>query len=131
MSNSVHRIREKAYKRQAGRCFYCDCPMWLCNAAAYAKNLDLTLAQVARLQCTTEHLTPKSDGGGNSKGNIVAACRFCNQTRHRRKVIPSPEDYRASIQRRMIKRRWHQSWVFVLGLYANPSEVGTKHRIRI
>ncbi|WP_339009581.1 HNH endonuclease [Aeromonas popoffii] len=36
----------------------------------------------AVLQCTGEHLQPRSNGGSNQPANIVAACRHCNGTRH-------------------------------------------------
>ena len=31
--------------------------------------------------CTTEHLVPRSQGGGDQLDNIVAACRYCNSHR--------------------------------------------------
>lgn len=34
------------------------------------------------LLCTAEHLTPLSQGGSNTRSNIVAACAECNSGRH-------------------------------------------------
>jgi 5-methylcytosine-specific restriction endonuclease McrA len=37
---------------------------------------------------------PRSEGGKNSSSNVVAACRQCNQTRHRRSKPPTPERWK-------------------------------------
>lgn len=60
-----------------------------------------------QLKCTAEHLNAHQDGGTIAQSNIVAACWFCNQQRHRRKVAPVPEQFRKLVQQRMSKGRWH------------------------
>jgi 5-methylcytosine-specific restriction endonuclease McrA len=54
-----------------------------------------------------EHLKARSEGGNDHPENIVAACQFCNQTRHKRKQPLAPEEYRRMIHRRLAQGRWH------------------------
>jgi 5-methylcytosine-specific restriction endonuclease McrA len=46
-------------KIQKGVCYYCNC-------------------EVGREQLTMDHVVPLSRGGKSKKGNIVAACKQCN-----------------------------------------------------
>ena len=96
----LKRLRADAFARQNGLCFYCGQPMWLDDCAAFAREYGLTLRQARRRQCTAEHLIARKDGGRESASNIVAACRGCNQTRHRRKLPPPPLLWRAIQSRR-------------------------------
>jgi hypothetical protein len=75
----VRRLREQAYARQGGLCYWCDRPM-LRNAEKSPRN------------CTAEHLIRSVDGGRTNTINIVAACALCNNTRHTpvRKVHHKP-----------------------------------------
>ncbi len=107
MSKSLAVFRSKALSRQHGRCYYCELFMWSGDPVAFASKHGLTLRQVKRLQCTGEHLQARQDGGKNSEANIVAACRACNQGRHRKKKAPPPDQYRLFIQRRIEQGRWH------------------------
>ena len=52
--------RERVLRRDRFRCAYC--------AAAFAPE-DLTL----------DHVEPRMRGGDDSEGNLVAACRICNE----------------------------------------------------
>jgi len=100
--------RTIAFIRQEGICFYCKQPMWSGNPHEFASKFKISLAQAKRFRCTGEHLKAHCEGGSASPANIVAACCFCNQKRHRgRKEIPSPDQYKNLIQRRMDKGRWH------------------------
>jgi len=47
-------------------------------------------------------------GGANSKDNIAAACRFCNEQRHRAKVALEPKAYLARVMKRMAAGKWHR-----------------------
>ena len=107
MSKRLSRHRLTAFQRQNGRCFYCECPMWIENAKAFARQHLLTLKQAKQLACTAEHLKAVQDGGADTADNIVAACRFCNDHRHRRKVAPSPELHQMRVKTRVAHRRWH------------------------
>ncbi|WP_425521304.1 hypothetical protein [Xanthomonas vasicola] len=40
-------------------------------------------------------------------GNIAAACWLCKQRRHKRKSPPPPDAYRAFVQKRLAKGKWH------------------------
>lgn len=92
--------RQLAFDRQGGHCFYCGFPMWLSGAG-----------HPPRLRCTAEHLVPRSQGGTDRPGNIVAACAHCNGTRHKRKCPPEPAKYRDDVMRRIKQGRWHPAWV--------------------
>lgn len=105
MPISTHRLN--AFHKQSGLCYYCNCPMWLNDAKQFAKANVITVKSAARFQCTAEHLIARSDGGKNSKGNIVAACKFCNQARHKRKKPPTPPEHRSRIMRRLERGKWH------------------------
>jgi 5-methylcytosine-specific restriction endonuclease McrA len=99
--------RSTAFNRQAGLCFYCSQPMWSEDPHEFALKYKITLGQAKRFQCTGEHLKAHQDGGTADQANIVAACRFCNQNRHSRKVAPAPDQYKQFIHQRMIQGRWH------------------------
>lgn len=103
---ALKNIRRTKMLEQSGRCYYCDLPMW--DAA-----LDNRLPAICRssglpkiLQCTAEHLRPRSEGGENTAENIVAACWYCNTTRHKRKCPPSPETHRTRVRQRMAAGQW-------------------------
>ena len=100
--------RARAFSLQDGRCYYCGQPMWTKkNRSKFLSRFNVTLPQVMRFQCTAEHLTAHQDGGTIAQGNIVAACWFCNQQRHRRKIALVPEQFKKLVQQRMSKGRWH------------------------
>ena len=97
----------KAYQAQEGRCFYCGREMWTDDQDGFARRAGIPRALAGRFQCTAEHLMARCDGGGGGAGNIVAACRFCNVTRHRRRRPLAPVQYLAHVQRRLEAGRWH------------------------
>jgi 5-methylcytosine-specific restriction enzyme A len=58
----ARRLRQSAWwmrKIQPGICYYCN-------------------SQVGRTRLTMDHVVPLSRGGRSTKGNIVAACKECN-----------------------------------------------------
>lgn len=116
MRHAICGPRSTAFFRQDGYCYYCDCQMWLANPVPFMAEYGITELQARRLQCTGEHLHPASEGGGTTLANIVAACWFCNVTRHRRAKPQSPSAYRARVRGRMAQGRWQQRWVFERGL---------------
>ncbi|MGB5079626.1 MAG: HNH endonuclease [Burkholderiales bacterium] len=80
--------------------------MWSDNPLEFASKHGITLGQARRFQCTGEHLVARQNGGSASLSNIVAACRFCNQCRHRRKRPLSSTVYKQLVQERMSQGRW-------------------------
>ncbi|WP_447751601.1 HNH endonuclease [Pseudomonas nicosulfuronedens] len=104
---SIQTIRTKAFQRQAGRCTYCGCPMWQSSPEHFAQQHQVTRKQASAFRCTAEHLHARCDGGTDAAGNIAAACYWCNSRRHQAKRPLSPEAYRAKVQQRMGKGRWH------------------------
>jgi HNH endonuclease len=105
MPNQLHKSRQLAFNLQSGRCYYFGVamlPPGTCGPRA--------------IQCTAEHLLPRSEGGSDGPSNVVAACAHCNQTRHKRKVPPAPDAYRAEVRRRLQRGKWHNKWVHRQGL---------------
>jgi len=118
MTDKIKILRSTAYARQAGTCFYCKMPMWTDNPQQFALKYGISLKQAERHQCTAEHLQARQNGGGDSQANIVAACKFCNQQRHQRKIAPTPEAYKQMVQRRVRQRKWHHPWIYQKDAYA-------------
>ena len=119
MPSTIQILRRQAFQRQHGRCFYCSVAMWLISPHELPGGTP-DGAGYARLRCTAEHLVARSEGGGNSEGNIVAACLHCNGTRHKRKTPPQPMAYRFDVLARVRRGAWHHAWVHRLGLVALP-----------
>lgn len=107
MSSLFSKQRLAAFKKQSGRCYYCGSFMWLKNCSKFAIEHNISESEAARFQCTAEHLLARCDGGNNSSENIVAACRFCNGTRHKRKTPLVPQKYRSYIHKRLQLGKWH------------------------
>jgi hypothetical protein len=63
------RLRAAASQHQNGRCYWCGILM----------RTDVAMNDPRCL--TGEHLIPRSAGGETVAGNIVAACRRCNNGR--------------------------------------------------
>lgn len=82
------------------------------RSAAYSVSFSqrhvLSHRQAKLLQCTAEHLLARQDGGIDSANNIVAACWYCNQQRHRPKVPPAPDMNRQRVQQKMKRGGWHR-----------------------
>lgn len=109
MPNNLALVRKAAFRLQSQRCYYCYLPMWQGSPFSFASAHGLSLKQARLLQCTAEHLIARQDGGSNTRSNIVAACRHCNQTRHKRPTPLSPDQYRQLVQQRLGKGGWHSS----------------------
>jgi hypothetical protein len=107
MSKSYLKNRLIAFRNQNGACYYCSAPMWLREIGSFAAGYGISERQAHRFQCTAEHLIAKQDGGVDSGSNIVAACWFCNQTRHRRRNPLPANKYASLIARRLNSGKWH------------------------
>ncbi|MBM2576033.1 HNH endonuclease [Jannaschia sp. Os4] len=99
MPNLVETRRAK-FRAQGGLCHYCGLPMWEGGSPA-------PTGCPPGLQCTAEHLLPRSEGGTSAPDNIVAACLHCNRTRHRAKVPRAPAAFKRRVAARMARGRWH------------------------
>ncbi len=81
--------------------------MWSADPKQFAAESLMSVGTAARFQCTAEHLIARCDGGTDSRKNIVAACRFCNATRHEnRRKPPSPMEYEIHVQKRSKRGKW-------------------------
>lgn len=107
MSKSVLKHRSRSFQRQNGHCYYCGMPMWIAHSGIFAAKYKLKGGFIRRLQATAEHLNARQDGGKNSSDNIVAACHFCNTTRHKRPEPLSAVAYKKHVVKRIRKSRWH------------------------
>lgn len=114
--NRISRHREAAAELQKGRCIYCGVLMCRGNPGEFAASFGLRPSHAVQLSCTAEHLTAQIDGGRNSISNIAAACRYCNQKRHRRKQPPDPEAFHRLVRGRVQSGKWHVRRVFEAGL---------------
>jgi len=110
MASQIQHSRQIAFNRQDGKCYYCRLRMWFSGATG-----------PTQLRCTAEHLIARSEGGSAALSNIVAACRHCNQTRHKRKNPPPPERYQAEVQRRIARGGWLPKHVRDWGGMTSPS----------
>jgi 5-methylcytosine-specific restriction endonuclease McrA len=104
---SIVKPRTFAFSNQNGRCYYCNQPMSSGNLSEFSSKFAVSQRQAMILKCTGEHLVAFKDGGSSARNNIVAACWFCNNHRHRRKTNPSPEQYKRMVQQRLDRGRWH------------------------
>lgn len=81
--------------------------MWLKEKTDFCEKHQITEKYAARFKCTAEHLQARKDGGSNTSVNIVAACRFCNMTRHKRLSPLIPSEYKILVLGRLNKGKWH------------------------
>jgi hypothetical protein len=81
--------------------------MWLDQPEAFAKKYKITPKEAALFKCTAEHLLAKQDGGKDVESNIVAACHFCNQKRHKCKKPKDPIPYKKHVIQRVVKGKWN------------------------
>lgn len=105
--NKLVKIRNRKMSAQKGCCFYCNQPMWTERFSHYCEKHKLSHKQAVSFQCTAEHLLARSDGGKDIATNIVAACKFCNQTRHRAQSPLNPAEYLKRVSARVSIGKWH------------------------
>lgn len=106
MPRKINRLRQLAFEHQHGRCYYCKQTMWLSEPDAFARAHACSLRAAQWRRCTAEHLIARQDGGKNTADNIVAACRFCNVTRHRSRNPLPPLAFQRLARDRCRKGRW-------------------------
>ncbi|NCP12504.1 MAG: HNH endonuclease [Sphingomonadales bacterium] len=105
--NRISRIRNSRIRQQSGNCYYCCQPIWHCELSDFSSRHGITRKKATLLKATAEHLVPRSEGGLDAFHNIVAACWFCNVSRHRAKQPLSPDAYGKKVRARLAKGRWH------------------------
>ena len=107
MKARVKKIRKAKFMEQQGRCFYCLQPMWEEDGERTARIYGLSALASSRLRSTAEHLVAQQDGGADIVQNIVAACCYCNRTRHRTPNPKPPTAYAKKVRNRLWKGKWH------------------------
>lgn len=110
MSQPLSVKRTRAFKHQNGKCYYCQISMWLPKVTDHLIRSEISTKAMSRIRCTVEHVQARSDGGTDANENLVAACHFCNQTRHRRLQPLSSSEFRRYVRSRVGKGRWHPTY---------------------
>ncbi|RWC52451.1 MAG: HNH endonuclease [Mesorhizobium sp.] len=105
----IQTLRRAAALKQNYCCWYCDFQMWERNCEEFARKHSISVGEAKRFQCTAEHLIARRDGGTDIASNIVAACLFCNRTRHRMPSALTHKRYRHRVSRAIRKKKWHPS----------------------
>ena len=104
-------LRRQAFTKQACKCFYCQLPMWMHGQEQehFASEHGLPAGLAKHLQCTAEHVVAQCDRGRDTKDNIVAACRWCNQLRHqgRSRSAPDSASYKKWVEKVVAQGKWH------------------------
>jgi hypothetical protein len=77
----------------------------------FAMKYKATSKNATFFKCTAEHLLAKQDGGKDSESNIVAACHFCNQKRHKCKTPKDPISYKRYVSTRLGKGKWNSALI--------------------
>lgn len=103
----LQKYRLRAFRQQAGRCYYCDQPIWLDDAVSFASHHRLPANRVHPLRGTAGHLVARAMGGTDRSENIVVACFYCNRQRHMTLRPLKPDAYRLKIRRRLARGEWH------------------------
>lgn len=125
MPTTLAKSRLKAFNLQQGRCIYCELPMWSDDPEAFAKKYKITTKQAKPFQCTAEHLLARQDGGKDHASNIVAACHYCNQKRHKCKSPKDPISYKQYVTNRLEKGKWNLS---MMNKHSNHSRKMLTHK---
>lgn len=87
--DKARRLLRGILERCDYKCHYCKCPLIHLEDMPKPYKLHGTFVRWhdcygllhTEVYATAEHLKPVRDGGGNENGNVVAACRTCNNAR--------------------------------------------------
>lgn len=103
------RLRRQACQRQNYKCFYCQFKMWAENPETFAREEGIPIRLAKYMQCTAEHLIAQQDSGGDTPGNVVAACLWCNRSRHRGRQHRAPDwpSYKTKVAILVSQGKWH------------------------
>jgi hypothetical protein len=108
MASKLQKLRHQAFRDQEGRCFYCSQPLWEKDVDTFAKTHGIRKSVCKHLQCTAEHLRARQDKGPDTRGNIAAACLWCNVQRHRGPgQAPEAKIHQASVRALVAQGKWH------------------------
>jgi len=107
MGTRIQNIRKAKFVEQQGRCAYCCQPMWEEDGAQFACLYGISLSQASLLRSTAEHLTARQECGRDNHQNIVAACSYCNGTRHRTPKPKAPLDFAQKVRKQLKRGKWH------------------------
>ena len=74
-------LRDVAFQRQRGKCFYCNIAMVQPQDGLDQPNM-----------VTADHLLPRVEGGADVECNVVAACLSCNNRKADQDIITFKEE---------------------------------------
>ena len=114
--NITQCYRNSAFRKQDGHCYYCSTLMWDENIYQFSIRFNVTLSHSKLYKSTGEHLIAKQDSGLNTQSNIVAACLFCNQTRHKSRKPLTSDKFRTHVLGRLRKGKWNKPIFDALGI---------------
>lgn len=118
---TIKKLRRQAAQEQGWRCFYCQLPMWETSLEEFIERYGISPGLAKRFQCTAEHVKARCDGGEDVAPNIVAACLFCNATRHRAKDPLDAIKHVSAVRSRLAEGKWHPRQVMAaLGKRTTP-----------
>ena len=80
-------LRDEAFKRQRGKCFYCHVDMIQPQEGLEHPNM-----------VTADHLLPRAEGGADVECNVVAACLGCNNLKADRDIVEFKKEMRRRMQ---------------------------------
>jgi hypothetical protein len=109
MASKLQKLRRQAFRHQQGRCVYFSLHVWEADIDTFVNAHGIRKRVSKHLKCTAEHLRAHQEGGSDVRGNIAAACLWCNQQRHRRQSAPAPApgNYREWVHARIAQGKWH------------------------
>ncbi|WP_411974196.1 HNH endonuclease [Sinorhizobium kummerowiae] len=82
--------------------------MWETDPEIFSARFRISARTAWRFRCTAEHLVARCDGGRDVEENVVAACHYCNWTRHRTTRPKDSASYKEHVRSRMKQGRWHR-----------------------
>ncbi|QAU34913.1 HNH endonuclease [Janthinobacterium sp. 17J80-10] len=105
----LRQLRRQAFEKQNHLCYYCKLPMWEQDQQQFARGQGVPARLVKYGRCTAEHLVARKDGGRDLPENIVAACLWCNASRHRGRqhCAPDPTAYKTRVSQLVGQGIWH------------------------
>ncbi len=131
MAQCIRSLRQEALQQQNGCCFYCKQAVWEDNPLLFSEVHELPHRLAKWLQSTAEHLHARCDGGRDCRGNVVAACLWCNTRRHlgRTHRAPEADAYGVWVRRVVAAGKWHpviEHRNFLCKLQARTAQVPPK-----
>lgn len=99
--------KKRPPNNKAGAASIACWPMRDARPEKFTAHYGIAAGLAKRFRCTAEHVEARRDGGKDVAPNIVAACLFCNATRHKPKHPVEAAKHASVLRSRMAKGRGH------------------------